>query len=278
MKLSSIVILLSQLIAGALAYSLAEGSIKVGDKQIQYGEFNTQEIKQLPIDVPKEKVDIEFKLAETLSSKPHQVVITLGNNKGLESSYVPNFVSTSQLFKLSIPVNKIPASLKSEDKLHLNLIVADSDSKQKNLIKSLGEIIPTDNLKSTIKYKKANRVGIKPEIHHIFKIDESTVNPIIPVAFIGVAISIFLALIGSWAVFIGSDLFGVFKNISGLGFIHNFGFLASIIGFEISFADYYLGASIFKTLGRAFLLGLAGIFFGSKILSNLALQRKAGRV
>lgn len=277
MKFASILISLLQLFVVSMAYSLSEGTISVGDQIVQFGEINTQEIKQLTIDVPKDKIEIQLKLAESLKDRPHHVVITLGDNKDLTHSYVPNFVPSSQLLKLTIPVGKIPSILKLKEKLFLNLIVSDSNPKQKNLLKSLVEIIPTENLQSTIQYAQPDTLGPKPEIHHIFKTEEATANPIIPLTFSAVAVVLTLGLYIGWNIFLSGNLFATSKHNSYLEAIQTFGFLASITGFEVTFIRYYLGDSIFKTLARSFLLGLPAIFFGSKVLSKLSIQRKVGK-
>ena len=124
MKLAfaSIVIFL-QLFAVSWAFSISKGSIKSNGESVAFGEMNTQEIKKLSINSPKDKIDISLNLKDDFSKAPNQIVVSLGNNKGLDSSYVPKFDASSKLISLSIPVKKIAERLKIEDKLFLNLIV-----------------------------------------------------------------------------------------------------------------------------------------------------------
>lgn len=276
MKWITLVAGLLQFVAVSLAYTVSEGKVKVGSQVVEYGEFNTQEIKQLSIDL-KDKIELELTLGGDVAEKPHQLVVTLGNGEGLEASFIPSFIPTSQLVKLSIPIIKIPASLKTQDKLFLHLIAADANHKEPNLHKFLAEVIPEENLKVNTKYEKAPRIGIKPEIHHIFRTDEATVNPVVPLAFIGAAVGLFLVLVASWVGFIGSDLFGTFKTITRIGFIQHVGFFGSLVAFEVIFVNYYLLTSIFKTLAHVLAVGLPSIYFGSKVLRTLSAQRKVGR-
>lgn len=265
-----------QLLAVSLAFSVSKGSIKAGGKSVTFGEMNTLEIKQLNINSPKDKIDISLDLKDDFSKAPNQIVITLGNNKGLDSSYVPKFQASSKTISLSIPANIIAERLKIEDKLFLNLIVGDSGSKE-NLFKSLVEIIPSEELKSSSTYTRTETVGIKPEIHHQFREDPKTVNPVIPLVFIGGATVLFFGLIAAWSAIIGSDLFGIFNQVSGYKIIYNVGFIASLIGFEFTFIRYYLGATIFVTLFYAFALGGPSIYFGSRVFRDLAKYHKSGR-
>mmetsp|Transcript_7857 Transcript_7857/g.7790 ORF Transcript_7857/g.7790 Transcript_7857/m.7790 type:complete len:279 (-) Transcript_7857:75-911(-) len=265
-----------QLIAISWAYSISKGSIRSNGESVSFGEINTQEVKQLSINSPKDRIDISLNLKDDFSKAPNQIVVTLGNNKGLDSSYVPKFDVSSKLISLSIPVKKIAERLKIEDKLFLNLIVGDSRSKA-NLFKSLVEILPSEDLKASSTYVEVERNGIKPEIHHQFREDPKTVNPVIPIIFIGVATTLFFGLIITWCSIIGTDLFGTFNQVSGCKLVYNFGFLISLIGFEFTFIRYYLGATIFVTLFYAFVLGGPSIYFGSRVFRDLAKYHRAGR-
>lgn len=265
-----------QLLAVSWAFSISKGSIKSNGESVAFGEMNTQEVKQLTINSPKDKIDISLNLKDDFSKAPNQIVVSLGNNKGLDSSYVPKFDASSKLISLSIPVKKIAERLKIEDKLFLNLIVGDSGSSA-NLFKSLVEIIPTEELKASSTYTEVERNGIKPEIHHQFREDPKTVNPLIPLVFIGGATALFFGLVVAWGTMIGSDLFGTFNQVSGCKVVYNLGFLISLVGFEFTFIRYYLGATIFVTLFYAFVLGGPSIYFGSRVFRDLAKYHRAGR-
>lgn len=278
MKFAIAAVAALQLFSTACAFSLSEGSVKVGGSLVHFGEINTQEIKQLSIDLVKETIDIELTLEGVQDLKPHQLVVTLGDNNGLDLSFVPSFVSQSLVARLSILVSKIPVALRSKDTLFLSLIVADANDKNPNLFKHLVQIVPTESLQQAAAYKRAPRIGLKPEIHHIFRDDAKTVNAVVPVAFIGGAVALFVLLVGSWGVYVGDNLFGVAGQVKGVKVVHSAGFLGSLVGFEVAFVRYYLGSTIFTTLFHCFLLGGPSIYFGSKVLRTLSEQRKVGRV
>lgn len=276
MKFTTIAIA-AQLLVVSWAYTIGEGYIKINDNSIHFGEINTQEIKQLLIESPKDKIEINLKLKEDLDTRPHQVVVAVSSaeNSQLVTHFVPTFTASNQI-KLTIASSKLPEVLKVQKKLVLNLIVADPGNSD-NLFKQLVELIPSEEFQATAKYQPKARVGHKPEIHHIFREEPKTINATIPIIFIGGGLVLFVVLLGAWASFIGADLFGTLKTVSKLQLTYNIAFLTTLIGFEANFVKYYLGQSIFATLFNSFFLGLAGIYFGSKVLRSLGENRKVGK-
>lgn len=276
MKFGSLFLAL-QCAASVLAYRIVEGSVSVGDDNIEIGEFNAQVIRQLPIG-PKDKIEVSLKIDE-LTKKPHQSLITVGTGNGLEYSVVPQVSFAANSIKASIPVTQFPPSIKAQDILFLRIILADKNNADGNLLQSIVELIPTSDLHASIpsSYKKAERIGIKPEIHHIFKSDPSTINPFIPVVFIFGVITLFLGLIIAWATSIGNDLFNHFSDISGIQLIYDLSFLSCLVGYEITFVKYYLGSSIFTTMFYAAVLGGPSVYFGSRVFRDLAKFRKIGK-
>ncbi|ABN65723.1 predicted protein [Scheffersomyces stipitis CBS 6054] len=278
MKLSIIVAVICQLGAAAMAYTISEGSIKLNDQSVFFGEFMTQEIKHLSVDSPKDKIEISLQLKEVLDKRPQQLVLVLSSveDSALAAHFVPGFTSSSEI-KFSLPASKFPEVLKIKEKLNLKLIIADPASSGKNLVKQLVEIVPTEEFRATAKYHEKPRIGYKPEIHHIFRTEDKQINAIVPLVFIGGAVVLFLALIGSWFGFIGADLYGALKYTSGGQLLFNIGFLLSLIGYEYNFVQYYLGQSIFTTLFNGALLSLPCIYAGARVLKNLSRSRHAGK-
>ncbi|CAK7905738.1 dolichyl-diphosphooligosaccharide--protein glycosyltransferase subunit Swp1p [[Candida] anglica] len=269
------VILFALQCACAWAYTITEGSVSVGDDKVEIGEFNAQVVTPLSFGA-KDKIDVSLKVDE-LSTKPHQAVITIGDGNGLDLSFVPTVLTASNTVKLSIPAAKLPESLKSQLRLFVKVILADKDNSG-NLYRTLAELEPTSELRTSSKYKKAERVGIKPEIHHIFREDPSTVNPIIPLVFIGGAIVLFLGLLIAWTSALSSNLLAHFSDLTGLQLLYDFSFLSCLFGYEVTFARYYLGASIFTTLFYVFVLAGPSIYFGSRVFRDLAKFRKIGKL
>ncbi|KAK6202605.1 uncharacterized protein RJT21DRAFT_112559 [Scheffersomyces amazonensis] len=263
-----------QLLSLTLGFTISSGSVSVNQKKVEFGEFNTQEIKQLSSENLKDKIEIKLQLADKVEAVPHQLLIAISSaeNYALASHYTPTYKKGE--IKVTIPVAKLPEVLKIQDKLFISVIIADSSAQ---LYKNLVEFIPGGELKSANKYKEVPRIGLKPEIHHTFNSDPKTVNPIIPIGFIGVAVVLFLALVFSWVGFIGKDLYGTLKFTSAGQLFYNISFLLSLVGFELNFTKYYLGQNIFTTLFTSFLCGIASIYFGSRVLRHLAHGRHIGR-
>lgn len=273
-----VVAVLMQLVAVVMAYSIAEGHIKIGNEVVEFGEIMTQEIKQLPLTSPKDKIDVLLKLKEDVVTPPHQLFIGVSSfeNPKLTTHFAPVLTVNNEI-KLSIPCNKLPEVLKVQDKLIMKLIIGDFDTKY-NLNKQLVEIIPSQEFAQSSKYvSHESAVGYKPEIHHIFRQEEATINAVIPVAFIGGAVVLFLGLVISWNAFIGKDLYRSFKYLSPVQLSYNVLFFVSIIAFEYNIVQYYLGQSIFATLFKGFVISMPSIYFGSKVLRYLRAQRLAGR-
>ncbi|KAK6464849.1 hypothetical protein DFJ63DRAFT_93860 [Scheffersomyces coipomensis] len=274
MKLS-IVAVLFQLLNLVLGYSISSGSVSIGQQSVAFGEVTTQEIKQLTVDSGKDKIVVKLGLSEKLKKAPQQVFVELvsAKNDALATHFVPTFTDDKQFF-ITIPVGKLPEVLKAQDKLLLNIIIADGSKK---LYKKLVEIIPTYDFKSGINYQPQPKIGYQPEIHHIFREDPKTVGEGIPVFFTAMALVLFTGLLVLWNGFIGKDLFGTLKKTAPGQLIFNIAFLLSILGFEYNFAQYYLGQSIFTTLYAGFFLGLSSIYFGARVLRHLAHERRIGR-
>lgn len=258
-----------------MAISLSLAQIKVNDDAIHFGEISTQEIKQLSLESTKDKLEFDITLAD-VTAQPHQLMITLGDGKGFDLPLFPKFNLDKKAVKLSLAASKIPVGIRNLDKILINLIVAEPGNKQ-NLYKPLGELIPTDDLKNLVPYKKSERIGIKPEIHHLFKEDPQTINPFFPIVFGGFDLVIFLGLMGLWTFGVGKDMFTNFLNTPITTFSHNVGFLGCLIGYEIVFFRYYLGSTIFTTLFHGAILAGPTIFLGSRSFRYLAHLRHIGK-
>lgn len=258
----------------ALCYTIVDGSLKIGSQAVHFGEIETQEVKQLSIDQLTEKIDIQLKLKDDVKKSPNQFVVTVSDGKGLVVPYFPKFSMDNNEVTLTIPLKNIPTSLKSQEKVYVSFVVGDQSSNVQ-LTKLLAELRPSGEL--TANYKRVDRFGTKPEIHHVFGEDPKTVNPIVPVIFSGVAVFVLLILLISWKVTIGSDMLGLASHIVKSNPLANVGFLFSIVGYEYVFIKYYLNTSIFKTLLHGIILAVPSIYFGSRVLRTLHQYHKTGR-
>lgn len=262
--------------ACVLAYRIVEGTIKVGDETITLGEFNAQVVTPLTFG-PRDTLEISVKIDE-LVTKPHQSVVTIGNGKGLQHLLVPTVSPASNRVSLSIPVASLPNALKVEDHLFVKLILADAESARQDasLFQLLAEIHPSDELKTT-PHRAAERIGIKPEIHHVFKQDPATVEPVIPILFIFGVMFLSLGLLVAWVSVIGVNLFNNVSSLSAGQLACDVAFLACIVGYEATFVLYYLGSSIFTMLFYSAALSGPTIYFGSRTLRHLATNRQLNK-
>ncbi|KAG7664010.1 uncharacterized protein J8A68_002448 [[Candida] subhashii] len=259
----------------ALAYSNLEGYVKIGKNKVSFGEIETQEVKQLFIDSPRDFIDVSLECKD-MTKRPDQVVLSLSDfsDPSLVTHFVPTV--TDEKIRTSIKAVTLPEVLKSKDKLILQIIIADSTS-SKNLYRKLVEIFPSPEFQQSSNYKPKERLGIQPEIHHIFKQDEKDVNPVIPVAFIGISITLFFVFLGTWFRHAGKELLPTLKTISWSQLTCNIVFLICIFGFELNFVMYYLGQSIFTTLYYGAVLSVATVYFGVRVLRSLAQNRVLGK-
>lgn len=275
MKFGLILGVVAQLAASAFSYSIESGLVRVNEDILQYGEMEVQLIRLLTLENMKDKLEMEFKLDyKDVSQRPQQFVVTLGDDQAYDLLFVPNYLSSHDVYKLSVPVNKIPVGLRVKDKLFLRAAVGHSGPKKygENLRRNLAEIKFGKDIREAalLTYKPAERFGLKPEIHHQFSSDAPTVNAVVPIVFIGGALVLFLGLLGVWSTLLQDDFLSNFSKLSGAQLVNHSVFLTSLVGFVVVFYRYYLGTSIFSTLFHAFILSAPSIFFGSRCLRDLA--------
>lgn len=263
------VLLWLTLFVGALAYSISEGSFSVnGAELFVIDDLSFDEVHRYTINSQKDVITIDLTLNGDIESRPHQLMYILTNNDGLDFPLFPTFTAATKEAKLKLAVSKIPNALKAEERLFLNLIIADDNKDEANLYTEIVELLPSEDFKANVGYKKADRLGALPEIHHIFREDPKTVNAIIPLIFSAAAGVLLLVLLVAWASVVDGSLF-----TSPQGSTFKTAFLVTVAALEYTFAKYYLGASIFTTISYVALIAGPYLFFGSKALTELAKQR-----
>lgn len=253
------------LLAGALSYSIKSGLVSVNGNKAFDIEPKSDTVHRVTLDSVRDKLalTVELKGAET---QPHQLNYVFSNDAGLDHAIFPKFDAKKHTVSLLLLVNKIPAAL-LQDRVFVYLVAA-SEQKKGNLYTLIGELIPTEALQSSVNYEAPERLGAQPEIHHIFNEDPKTVNPVVPLAFSGVAIALFLGLVGAWFSVVGNSLFVANQGIPFKG-----GFLTTLALFEFTFFRYYLSASIFTTIFSVAALTAPALIFGARALKSLTKQR-----
>lgn len=269
----SIVALWLVFLVGAMAYSISEGTFSVNEKELfLIDDLSLDEVNRAILNSNKDTISIEVKLGGSVEKRPHELLFLFSNNDGLDYPVFPEYNVNTQEAKVTLLINKIPASLKAQERIFVSVIAADDNAEEPNLFTQIVELVPSQELQSSFAYKKPVRLGAASEIHHEFREEASTVNPIVPIFFSAIAGVLLLALFGSWVSILGNSLFAASQ-----GSTFKTAFLATIASVEFAFIKYYLGATIFTTIFYVFLLAGPFLFFGSRALSTLAKQRLAGK-
>lgn len=251
-------------LSSVCAYAITGGSVALNDKKLFSVDPASTDVRRVAID--SEKDVLSFAVNLDAVSKPHQLVLTLSDGAGLVHPVFASYDGSKATARVA--VHRLPASLKMVERIFVSLVAASAG--EPNLNEPLVELVPTDEFRLSVEYKKPVRLGALPEIHHIFREDPATVNAFFPVVFSAAAGALLVALFGAWASVLGGSAFGA-KQAA----VWKSGFLATITLVEVTFVKYYLGATIFTTLFHVFLLGGPCFFFFSRALSAMARVRSA---
>lgn len=276
MKLSSFL----SAVSCVSAFAFKEATVAIGSNKIELGEFNTQQIRQIPIKSSTDSISVSIDLDLEGSLRPHQIALILAgsDDSALSKHIVPEVNEKSGKVTANIAANSLPPALKAQPRIIVKLVVADFDAAEQNILKQLVELVPSAEFVASAQYTPQPRLGKKREIHHIFKSDPATVGPFVPLVFVGLSICLFVALWISWASLVGKNLFGTLKHTSPVQLLYNVVFLTSLLGFEYTFVRYYLGQLIFTTLYHALVLALPTLYFGSRVLRALRRDRQLDRI
>ncbi|KAH3688996.1 hypothetical protein WICPIJ_000020 [Wickerhamomyces pijperi] len=260
MKIQLLVLFLSTVIS---AFKITDGTLKSSKQELGFFESDS-----LRLNSTEENLSVSFKIKS--NTKPNQIFVKLTNENGIESSFKPTTKKSGESYisKLSLPFTKLPTLFQASSKLFVSLVIASEEDKY---FETVGSIENTPYLISKSTYKPTEKFQAKPEIHHIFNEAPQTVDPSIAVVFSFLSIMTFFTLIVSWG-FNGALNFGNFKFD-----LSHFAFIALIIGYEVTFFFYYLGDSIFTTIGRVAILTGPTVWFGSRLLNYLGELRVAGQ-
>lgn len=218
---------------------------------------------------PNEVIQINF--AVDSSDKPFQNTLLVGlPSSNLEMVFEPEIKDNGKLsmYKYKIDLATLDAALLQEafkilEPVKATLILASSTAEAKdNLFREIlqldldFDVVPSDS-------SLVDRFAIKPEIHHVFHPEPKRVAKSIAVIFVAIIIVTILSLLVTWL----NSCAAAFDNIpAGANALYFLGFIATIVGFEVIFARYYLGTSIFKTLFSSLYLGAPGLLASTKFL------------
>ncbi|CDR41956.1 CYFA0S08e01970g1_1 [Cyberlindnera fabianii] len=252
----------------ALQLSIGVFRTTLGDQQFTVNS----PAAPVTLDSVNSKIDITFDLEGT-KRIPEQIFIKLTNKNGIETSFKPitRVDSTTFTNKFTLSYSKLPKIFTASKELDVSIIAGDvTDSKP--IHARVGQIQLADALVAQSTYKKTEKFGPKPEIHHIFQGPPKSVSSVIALAFASMSVLCLIVLIGVWA----SQGALNFKNFAGVGLNH-FVFIGLIISYEVVFFQYYLGSTIFETILRVLVLLGPSLWFGSKVLNHVGALRLAGK-
>lgn len=247
------------------AFKITDGSLKTSKQELPF--FESESLKLNSTD---ETLIVSFKIQS--ETKPSQIFIKLTNENGIESSFKPitkkSDAGDGYTSKLTLPFTKFPKLFQSSEQLTVSLIVASPDNQY---LQNVAIIESTPYLTSQSTYKPTEKLQAKPEIHHIFGKPQETIDPTIAVLFSALSFLSFFGLLIAWG-FNGALNFGNFKfDLTHLTFI------GLIVAYEGVFFRYYLGDSVFTTIGRVAVLTGPAVWFGARLLNYLGELRIAGQ-
>lgn len=261
MKFRTSVVPFLAVLASAMAFSISSRAVYLDGNELITVNEPSNEVHEVSIVTPKDVLAVAVRIEG--ESRPHQLVFLFSDGQGLDYAVYPDYNAGSQIASSKLPIAKLPDSLKSQDKVTFTVVAADS-SEEENIAQPLFELVFSEDLKKAI-VSPPVRLGPKPEIHHIFRGTESTVNAIVPVVFSAVALVLLVALLGGWSTTLSGSLFRALD-----GGAYKTAFVAVLATLEYTFVKYYLGATIFTTLFHVAILAGPGLLLGLKALNALA--------
>lgn len=253
--------------SASLAISVNDATLNLNLQRLYNGRSLPAEPVLATIQSSKDVIDFKFEIGS--STRPRELILLFSDEKGLDFAVFPRFDSSKHTISTSVAFSAIPQALRRQQKITASLVLANKDEIDQNVHVKLIEILPSDEVREEASTTNTERYGVLPEIHHIFREDESTINFIIPLIFSTFAGILTLILFYTWASVFGQG------SIDTRGSNFKGAFLAALIAIEHTFLKYYLGASIFTTLFYTSILFVPSALFGSKALKAMVQLRSA---
>lgn len=267
-KLNLIIAFLCALISPISALAIGKGLVRIDDQNFEL--FSNH----IPINQTDTRLSIGFTLVEEEDNakflQPEQVMIALSAPNIVSDFYLhPHFIQ-NKVFEASIAISDLSKYLLSEEEIFITVITGDSVNESFNKIIMAGTLKPSEKLRLNKQVELPKRFAESNEIHHIFKDPPKNLPSVISNFFVLALITVFTSLLIAWNYFDAINL----NNLGKFG-PSTFIFLTSILAFEYTFFDYYMGTSIFTTLYRFAVISIIAVFFGSKTLRTLYKVRQA---
>lgn len=228
-----------------------------------------------PLVVERQNDTIEFAFSIEREQKPQHASLALGLvERGIEAHYSPiikdNEKEGMSTYKFRIPIERLSDSLlhygaELHEPLTVSLLLANKNGGSDNVFVELFDLSLAFEINR--KLSLPARFQPLPEIKHIFNAPPTTVSSWFAQMFSFIILGCVLSLLLVW---LKAGIFSSAKlPLNTVIAIYYLGFVGAIIGLEYVFTQYYLGASIFKTLENAFYVSAPGLLIGCKLLVSL---------
>ncbi|KAL4729189.1 hypothetical protein ACLX1H_003600 [Fusarium chlamydosporum] len=274
-SIASSLVFLTSVASAALSWSFKDGSVIVSSKRGQDVTANNQEpVKDTLVLGKADAIKVSLTTTEDSEAKrPHQAFITITESTGLEIS-LPLDIKSSGKAVGTISHKDLPVQfILSDEPLKANLVLG-SFSSSSPLISPIFniEIHHVPNAPRP-QYEPPMRYGPRAEIHHIFKVGDSSPPTIISLVFVLAIVATFPALLIGWYT-LGGNLDHLPKALGAAPISHAL-FVGSIIAIEGSLFLYYVKWNLFQLLPVFSGLSIVAFLSGVKALSEVQGRRLA---
>ncbi|ESU15970.1 hypothetical protein FGSG_09399 [Fusarium graminearum PH-1] len=279
-SIASSLLFLTSAASAASSWGFKDGSVTVASKQghAATAKFSNQEpVKDTLILGKADTIKVSLTTTEGSEAKrPHQAFIVITESTGIEVA-LPLDVKSSGKAVASISHKDISVPLLlSEEPLKVNLVLGSFGSSSP-LISPVFNIqiyhVPNTPLPA---FERPMRYGRREEIHHVFKVGETSPPKIISIVFVTAIVCTFPLLLVGWSK-LGANLDHLPKAFQTAPISHAL-FVGSIIAIEGSFFLYYVKWNLFQLLPVFAGLSIVAFLSGVKALSEVQGRRFAERV
>ncbi|OBS19651.1 hypothetical protein FPOA_11376 [Fusarium poae] len=277
-SIASSLLFLASAASAASSWGFKDGSVTVASKQGHgaTAKFKNQEPAKDALILGKaDTIKVSLTTTEDSEAKrPHQAFIVITEPTGIEVA-LPLDIKSSGKAVASFSHKDLPVPLLLSDEiLKVNLVLGSFGSSNP-LISPVFNIqiyhVPNTPLPA---FERPLRYGPRDEIHHIFRVGETSPPMLLTVVFVTAILSTFPALIFAWC-WMGGNLDHLPKALQTAPLPHGL-FVGSIIAIEGSFFLYYIKWNLFQLLPVFMGLSIVAFLSGVKALSEVQGRRFAG--
>ncbi|RGP55024.1 hypothetical protein FSPOR_11997 [Fusarium sporotrichioides] len=277
-SIASSLLFLTSAASAASSWGFKDGSATVASKQGHgaTAKFSNQEPAKNALVLGKaDTIKVSLTTTEDSEAKrPHQAFIVITESTGIEVALPLDIKSSGKAVAAISHKDLAVPMLLSDEPLKVNLVLGSFGSSNP-LISPVFNIeiyhVPNTPLPP---FERPMRYGPRAEIHHIFKVGETSPPMIISVVFVTAIVCTFPMLLVAWNK-LGANLDHLPKAVQAAPISHAL-FVGSIIAIEGSFFLYYVKWNLFQLLPVFMGLSVVTFLSGVKALSEVQGRRFAG--